>query len=674
VWGLRTCLVLCCLANASACGSGECGEGTVRHQDTCLTFDPFDTTPPTITVDPPVRTRRVGNVRLTSNEPAEIFVTTDDSTPTLDSTHEPDQLVIANDRNDLIVRFFAVDLAGNQSAEQTVLWNIDDQGPSPAVDFRLVVSGDTRTATWSPPQSETRLGGVVVARIDGRLNAQPTNGTTYAVGDVIAPGITVVDVRDNDPAPATFSESLATPPGMVRYVAWSFDDLLNYGPPAGDFVVVPLPPQRAKLLLDQGDGSLSTVNKPTNITFSGNVTFATGTLTAKLSMRNDSTRVLFAPKVFMTNTLPDGVVFESADGDADIGAGDVPFRAYGSALPPGAVVTLNWVFTGVAANTPLTIDLDVRDGPILLASSQSSSLAGSVVDLSVSRETDTLALGPGGTRGTFFSAGGGITPDGLVIMGSHSSGTITSWDLTTGNRVQVSELRPQKAHVAFALLDRSGSHGYALMGGGHAHEVYRNGTADTDLIRFDTATLAQTGSLAIGPSRNRDIRMSSDGRFLVVPTGVALTGAIVVDLDAFRVARNLTTGEKIEDVAFSPDNTTVALASHAAIVLVDVRDGTVLETLPMPSGPINRMLKVTFNGTSELWVGRRQEVIKFSLDAEPPVAPLQLPFQGRLLESIDGKVVAGNSSIDQLESDGTASSSFCCFQSQRGHWLGRSPF
>ena len=108
-----------------SCGGGVCGEGTVRHKDSCLPFDPFDKTAPIVTVDPPVRTRNVGNVRLISNESAEIFVTLDDTPVTAESQHEPDQLVIPNDSNDIVLRYFAIDLAGNQSLEQTVVWKID---------------------------------------------------------------------------------------------------------------------------------------------------------------------------------------------------------------------------------------------------------------------------------------------------------------------------------------------------------------------------------------------------------------------------------------------------------------------------------------------------------------------------------------------------------------------
>ena len=77
---IREILVGCtALFTLHGCTEGECGEGTVRYGDTCVLVDPYDHTPPVLTVDPPQFTRQVGTVTVTSDKPATIFFTIDGS-------------------------------------------------------------------------------------------------------------------------------------------------------------------------------------------------------------------------------------------------------------------------------------------------------------------------------------------------------------------------------------------------------------------------------------------------------------------------------------------------------------------------------------------------------------------------------------------------------------------
>src|SRR5690349_11616081 len=142
----------------TGCVTGECGDGTVRYGDTCVAIDPFDKTPPEITIDPPLYTRAVGLIRLTANERATIYYTIDGTEPTLESPHEDDQVLASNVPDDAQLRYFAVDLAGNRSEEGSRIWIIDRDGPAAPIDFKVAVAASTRNVTWTPPP-DPRFGG-----------------------------------------------------------------------------------------------------------------------------------------------------------------------------------------------------------------------------------------------------------------------------------------------------------------------------------------------------------------------------------------------------------------------------------------------------------------------------------------------------------------------------------
>jgi hypothetical protein len=302
----------------------------VRYQGTCFPFDPLDRTPPIVAISPPIRTRKVGTVVLASNEPATIFVTTDDTPPTADSLNEPDQVVLPNQPDDVIVRFFAIDLAGNQSAEQTVIWRIDNEGTDPVTAFTVDAPLPGRTITWDPPV-DPKLGGVLLARVEGQLTVAPTGGTEYAVDEEIAPGVTVVKV-DGPGVPGMHSESIGQSAGIVRYVAWAFDDLHNYGPPAGDFKIVNQPQnplQFGTITITPATATVNVSTQPSLMNVTGTATLAGSTVTAKLTLRNDSGRVMHAPKMVITSiTSPANVSSQQGQLSAK------PFMRYGPLVQP----------------------------------------------------------------------------------------------------------------------------------------------------------------------------------------------------------------------------------------------------------------------------------------------------------------------------------------------------
>ncbi len=662
---VSACAVIALAAAAAGCVSGECGEGTVRYGSTCVAVDPFDRTPPQVAVDPPLHTREVGIVRLTTDEPATIYYTIDGSQPTLDSAHEPEQVVIAGVPDDAQLRYFAIDLAGNRSDEQSRLWIIDRDGPAAPLDFKLTLAGQAREVSWTAPP-DPRPGGVLLARVDGTLASAPAGGQRYAVGDPLGPGVTVVSVATSS-GPSTFSESIAPVPGLVRYVAWAFDDLHNYGPPAGDYALVPVPAQVGRITVNAGTGAVTSTIAPPHAALTGSATLAGSTLTLKLTVRNDTSRVLFAPKLLLTST-PQGGTWTNADGTFD----NEPYRAYGAAIPPGAGALRTWTFTGVSGGATLTLDLDLRDGPVLTGTTgRSRTTAGRILDLATGGpvlDLGTPAVGPGGNS---MTRRGGITPDGRLLVGSRTSGTVSSFDLATGKRIATATLRPPKTQVPQLILDRSGSAAYALVSEGHPRNN-NNGAATgtaTTLVRLDAATLAESGRLELDASRNRDIALSPDGRTLLVATDVTSKGVIVVDLTKLEIRARILAGFRPQCAVFSPSGDQIVVVGEQ-IAIYSASDLKQVRTLPTP-GTGGKVVRAAFGGPDTLWIGRRNDTARIDLVTGAASA---FAISGRMLEVFDGKVYVGSgAAVRQLDAAGNVVSTLA-LPNLSGHWLGRSPF
>lgn len=671
---VSTCIVAGALGGG--CTGGECGDGTVRYGDTCVAVDPFDKTPPQIVVDPDRYTRAVGTVRLTTNEPATIYYAVDGTQPTLDSPHEPDRVVIANVPNDAQLRYFAVDLAGNQSAEELRVWIIDQVGPGAPIDFRVSIASSARTVTWTPP-TDPRFGGVLVVRIEGQLTSSPVSGQAYAVGDTLSPGATVVALDGPEVTGIrTFTETMPARPGLVRYAAWAFDDLYNYGAAAGDYALVAIPPQTGSITVDPAAGIVAVTTPPSFVTLGGTATLTGATLTANVTLRNDSTRVVYAPKLVLTSTLPGGVTWTNSDGMV----ATKQYRAYGAAIMPGTTATQIWIFNGVSAN--LRLDLDFRDGRILTTNAwqYNGGTAGDVVDGETGSLVLQLASGPTGQGGGSHTQRGGITPDGRLIVGSKTAGTVSSFDLVTGGRLLTATLRKQKSNVMQVLLDRSGVAAYALVADGHPQGLNRNGPlgSETELVRLDTATLTERGRLDIGISKNRSMELSPDGRTLIIATGVTSQGVILVDLGTFAIKRRIITEFRPQVALFAP----VSIEAAPSIVVVGEQiafytaDG-MTRTASYPSPGMNgKVLRAAFATSNLLWVGRRTDLASIDLTTRATFLVPTTVAAGRLLEVFDGKLYADSSTaVKRFDPTGTTEeAAFLGFTNRRGHWLGRSPF
>lgn len=652
---------------AIGCGGtkGKCAEGTVRHGSTCYPYDPDDTTPAAVTVDPPERTRYVGDVRLTTDEPATIYYTADGTTPTLASANEPDVVLIPDVPDDGIVKYFTVDLAGNTSEVTTARWVVDRTGPDRPGDFQLTLSGTQRTVNWNEP-FDADLGGVVLARVDGRF-AAPEDGTFYAAGDEIAPGVTVVRVLGVGTA-GTFSESMATPPGLVRYAAWSYDDLGNYSGAAADYELIAVPAQTGAISINASSGVVTVGTQPSHLELSGTATLNGTDLDVELNVENRTTRVLFAPKLVIRNLSGTTGTWTDNDGSHPV-TGD-NYRQYGAAIAPGQSLTRTFLFQNVGSLDVPAFDVELLHNWVI-AGAFWDNTAATIADPVV--EDEVLVLGDAGPARGFDGQqsmrGGAITPDGRLVLGSRTSPYLTAFDLTTGIRTGGNPLQLQKSSIPRLIVDASGATGYALVIHGHLYQSRQGGTASY-LVRFDVETLAETGRIELGIGKNRDLEISPDGSTLAIATGIGDT--ILVDLDSFKIRERLPGGA---DAVVFRSPTELITAGTAMITVWDLSQGepAIVDSFVTPSFG-GRFGSAAIADDDRLWIGRRSGVIAFDLATGNND---QYSTGAASLEVFEGKpyVCSNSSIINRLDTtNGTSDLSISTNSSIYGHWLGRSPF
>ncbi len=670
----RALLLVAVAATAPGCTQGKCGTGTVRYGDQCVLVDPFDKTPPNLSIDPPLYTRSVGTVHIQSDEPATIYYTIDGTEPTTDSPSAPDEVVIPNVPDDAQLRTFAIDLAGNVSPELVRIWIIDRDGLPPPLDFKLTLGGDnaTRTVTWTMPP-DPRPGGMLIARVDGRYTANPVSGQTYNVGDSLAPGMTVVAVTGPD-ATGSFTETMTAGPGLVRYLGWGFDSLENYGPPAGDYAVVAMPAQSANVAVSAGAGTLTVTTPPSQLGLSGSASLSGTTLSVRLALKNTTQRVLFAPKLVLTSALPTGVTWSDPTGT--LGAPAQPYRAYGAALLPGASLDATLTFAGASSSTQLALAFAIQDGRVMTASMSSygTSSEGAIVDATAGGDVLDLAAGVNGDGGGMGMVRGGFTPDGRLVAGSRTAGAVMSFDLASGRRTQTITLRPEKAYIPQLILDKSGSTAYAVVANGHPHRVNGNGGSgsDTQLVRLDTATLTEYGPrLDLGLSLDHSIDMSPDGKTLIIASGLTAQGILVVDLATFTLKSPIVPPFRAQLAFYEPDGSIIAVGEQIAVY---GPSGELAAMYATPGATGGKVRRAAVDPNHVLWIGRKSEVA--TVDLATGAAKELTTIKGSIVEAFDGRIYVEGASrtIQRIDSTGTADLTVSGFTGLQGHWLGRSPF
>jgi hypothetical protein len=641
----------------------------VRHGYSCYPTDPQDVVPPVVTVDPPVRTPAVGNVRLTTNEPATIYYASDGTLPTQGGLSERDQVVIPNLPDDAIVTFFAIDLNGNKSPMQSVAWQIDRNGPGTPTSFKLTLAGTKRTLAWVQP-ADARLAGVLVARVEGSLTWSPERGKRYNLGEQLAPGVQVATIVGGGFSGA-FSEDVSTHTlGLVRYAAWAYDDIYNYGSPAYASAVETLPAQDATVSVASATGVVSVTAQPANLSIAGTATLVSSDLTVHLEITNNTSRALFAPKLVLTNTPAVG---SWNDDDGSLDAGTVPYRALGAVIKPGSKATTTMQFSGITSGDVVDLSLQLRNNFVLASGEWEDDTAGSIVDVVGQDVVLALDLGARGPAAGGASLPGGVTPDGGFIMGARSSSELSSFDLGSGKRVLVNKLAQGKSHIPRIVLDPSGGTGFALVAQSHTYSA-SNGHVEgveTELVRFDTATLVETGRVALGVSRNRDLELSPDGKWLAIATDLD-DGVIMVKTGD--LSKHVFATPRPRDVTFTVDSASLIAAGHEDIQILDVATGAVTKTISFAQN--GKVFCGSIGPDGRYWLGRESDVVAVDLTT---ATSEMFGFNGSVLEVIGDFIYLGdegNSDVDRLDMAGVKDPDFGVdFNSSiYGHSMAHSPF
>jgi len=123
-------------------------------------------------------------------------------------------------------------ITGNNVPEGPQLASLvgfDVKAPGAPVDFIVAEEGETSlNLTWTNAGDGDREG-TVIARWEGSsLWLGPYPGATYAVGQVVAPGVEIIYVADEDHSESPYVDADLTPGRTYKYVAYTFDDMHNY--------------------------------------------------------------------------------------------------------------------------------------------------------------------------------------------------------------------------------------------------------------------------------------------------------------------------------------------------------------------------------------------------------------------------------------------------------------
>lgn len=508
-----------------------CGEGTHELAGECVPYDPDDATPPVTTATPGGGAFRAipGVVVLTTDEPATIYYTTDGTTPTTSSTSSPYNAFITDLAAGDELRFFAVDLAGNNEDVKTEVYMLDLDGPGPVTGLGAAAAGAAVTVSWTNP-ADADLAGVLIARgIGGDAPvSQPVPGVFYDVGDTLPGGDEVIFAGAATSAPDTIDV-----PGFVVYAAWAFDDLGNYSPrrftnPVG--LIAPLAGQTATLSISLA-GTVTVTTQPSQLTLSGSATYdATGqTLTVTLTVNNEINRVIHNLKA-LTTAINEGT-------QAGPTFGGDPFTYYGpGALRVGGATTRTFRIDGVTGGTdPILVSLELVDHPTLLQRDDVIDSSGAVAstDTGVDSRPRQIAVDALGITAAF----GAQDIPGVSLLDLRSLAAST-FLLDVGAESSVGGVGFAGTMLYAAATDGGHWNGSDGQNGGQG-----SATSAVHLIALDLRTSEEVGRLTLAPASAdspaaRGVFISPDGGRAAVLVGRPAAGSNelwFIDLDSFTI-------------------------------------------------------------------------------------------------------------------------------------------
>ena len=109
------------------------------------------------------------------------------------------------------------------------LVGFDHKAPGAPIDFRVEAEEETGISLlWTNAAAGDRKG-TILARWEGiSLWLGPAPGETYTVGEMVAPGVEILYVGDEDHSADPFVDDDVVPGRTYKYAAYTFDDMHNY--------------------------------------------------------------------------------------------------------------------------------------------------------------------------------------------------------------------------------------------------------------------------------------------------------------------------------------------------------------------------------------------------------------------------------------------------------------
>jgi len=532
-------------------GAVTCGPGTTSIDNVCVADggssaggsdggggNTGDTTPPISTLTPTGVQCATGSntVTLSVNEASFIYYTLDGTEPTTASPVVQNHVVLElADDAALEVKFFAVDLAGNEEAVQTEAVSVDGIAPAPVTDMAAAVNGANADLTWTNPTSDVSQ--VIVFSTDGGLLDEPPEAcvSEYTVGQTV--GNATVEYIGTDQAltlPAGF--------GTSSYIVYAVDDGGNFSKPASRSVMRIAPPGAQTGVIEVADplgtpvATVTTQPAVSSLAVSASVNGSD--VTVVVNATNDNTGIsMLAPKLELSSVNDGGA--GNFDGTL---ANSNPFWRVKSqmGIDAGATGTFEIRIDGVTTANPLVINVGLLYSPVIMWGHRARKTS-QFVEVMDTATGDSL-----GVLGTCNSDGGGnkcasygavISPDNRrLYIGSRNNSIVRAFSLATGQFLNSGRI------VSDDVEKGSGSHGdnvdpstVPVVTGDFARNrllaglsyrcrrVLRKHLGGVELVSLDSVTLQPmervsvealgTGTLATA------VELSPDGSVIGVATG-----------------------------------------------------------------------------------------------------------------------------------------------------------
>jgi hypothetical protein len=697
------------LVGDSVCADPEltCAEGTVEHDGECVAYDPNDQTAPTTTADPPgsVSLGPPEVVVLTADEPATVYYTLDGSEPTTGSPHAPSPVSVFDVAPDGELKFFAIDLAGNEGEVATETYAVDDEAPSPVTNLSAVVQGSETSITWENP-SDPDFAGVVVLRSVVAPVFEPVIAEEYAEGPV-GEGEDVLYVGTE----STHTDS-APFPGFDRYTVWTYDELGNYSAPvwATTPFPIPVPEQTGTLTIDTATGTVDVTQQPANFVLDGEATVDLAQQQIDLTVHLESG---VARPFFNTKLLFDSISDGAAVGDGMLGG--IPYLHYGvRAMATGETRTAETQLTGVTGGSgSVTVDVRLRDDPVIVHVAGSYNGGIGLADSSEVGATASVSCSPvawegpfGGRRCSYRDAV--FSQDGRFIYASNGwRAKLAQIDSSTLSAVATVDLHPAGGVGSVSSLARSpdGKFIYAVVtldghyrGSGTVQG--QGGPRVVDLVKLDAANLVEldrVNLLMAGQTsvRMRNLSLDAEGKYAATAS-LSLSTLFFIDLEAMSVAGSVNTASFAAGpgaVAVEPDGSAAWVAprfSSAGVYRVDratlewdevtltdsisgpgqlafAPDGLLYFGRKFPSSSTRGLAIIDADNLTEIGIDYTYQAIKgIGFSADGTKAYLSARDLGAGQTVIATFDVATRSPIGSFPAHGGAD--------RGGHWLGLSPF